>query len=280
MKPKYLLLVGRTTYDYLNYQGAAVDPLCPTYLISTSFWAQATSDGLFGDLRTAVGRLPVNTPDELNGAVARILAHNPLAVSGWRAQAVADAADPTAGDFAAEADALVTANPSIAWTKNYLGVTANNVADVTALMAQGASTDADLIVYVGHGNATRLGAATPGILDVNSVQAWTGNVVLLQATCTANWVAKDLNDYHSIAIQALTQPQGGIAASIGTTTYMQSGPALAFMQELLSQAGSTDTWGTALLKAQKWAANQGTAWYSDLSKTESILGDPALRISK
>ena len=28
--------VGRTTYDYLNYGGQNVDPLCPTFLVSTS----------------------------------------------------------------------------------------------------------------------------------------------------------------------------------------------------------------------------------------------------
>jgi len=31
VKPKFLLLVGRTTYDYRNYSGMNVDPLCPTF---------------------------------------------------------------------------------------------------------------------------------------------------------------------------------------------------------------------------------------------------------
>src|SRR5204862_4917673 len=64
VRPQYLLLVGRTTYDYLNYENQNVDPLCPTYLVSTSFWAQSTSDSAFGDLgrgypEVAVGRLPI-----------------------------------------------------------------------------------------------------------------------------------------------------------------------------------------------------------------------------
>src|ERR1035441_9552972 len=75
VKPQYLLLVGRTTYDYLNYSGANVDPMCPAFLVSTTFWAQTTSDSLFGDLGSgipsiAIGRLPVNSSADLSGIVA------------------------------------------------------------------------------------------------------------------------------------------------------------------------------------------------------------------
>jgi hypothetical protein len=285
-RPQFLLLVGRTTYDYLNYQGASVDPLCPTFLISTSFWAEATSDAQFGDLgrgypEVAVGRLPVNDAAELTVAVGRILAHQGLAESGWRAQAVADAPDVDAGDFPAEADSIVASSPQIAWTKNYL-TDGKTPVEVNADMDAAANGGADVILYVGHGNAARLGKDNPRILDVDSVQEWTGNVVLLQATCTANWVANDVDSYHSIAIQGLTQPQGGIAASIGTTTYMESAPGTAFMRQLIAQAQASNMrWGTAVLRAQQWAWSQSGAqasWFVDLSKTESILGDPAMPV--
>ena len=46
--------------------------------------------------------------------------------------------------------------------------------------------------------------------------------------------------------------------------------------------GSNARWGDALMRAQAWAYQQsgGTDgnWYLDLSKTESILGDPAMPI--
>src|SRR6185436_152106 len=98
IRPQYLLLVGRTTYDYRNYGGLNVDPLCPTYLVTTSFWAQTTSDSAFGDLGrgvpdVAVGRLPVNNTTELAGAVGRITGYRGLPVSGVRFHAVADLAD-------------------------------------------------------------------------------------------------------------------------------------------------------------------------------------------
>jgi len=292
LRPQYLLLVGRTTYDYHNYSGANVDPLCPSYLVPTSFWAQATSDALFADLgrgypEIGVGRFPVNTPDELTGAVQHTLNYKGLQESGWRGHLAADAADPNAGDFPVEADGLAGQLSDVTWSKSYLGVPAGNDQPAASAALQNAANGAaDLIVYIGHGNAARLGNSSPRILDTDSVQNWTGDVVFLQGTCTANWVAKDEAGYRSIAIQALTQPQGGIAASLATTTYCTSEPAVDFMQNLLKSAMDRPArWSDALLKAQQYAYQQSQVlpaqtaqWYADLARTECMLGDPALKI--
>ncbi|HLX61614.1 MAG TPA: C25 family cysteine peptidase, partial [Planctomycetota bacterium] len=295
VRPAYVLLAGRTTYDYHDYAGAGVDPLCPTFLISTSFWAQTAGDALFGDLgrgyaEIAVGRLPANTPAEMQGAVQHTLAYKGMAESAWRGHAVADRADANAGDFAVEADGLIESLAGTSWSKSYLGVTYQTAPEVNAAMTAAASGAdnfaADLIVYIGHGNAARLGKDAPRILDTDSVQNWTGNVVFLQSTCTANWFANDVSDYKSIAIQALTQPQGGIAASIATTTYCASPPAVDFMTQLLQQTQLTPArWGDALLRTQQYSywksaavPSETGAWYADLAKTECLLGDPALNI--
>ncbi len=281
-RPQYLLLVGRTTYDYHNYSGANVDPLCPTFLVSTSFWAQATSDSMFADLgrgypEAAVGRLPVNNASELAGAVQHILSNSGAPASGVRVHAAADLADPEAGDFPAQAASLAQAFPDLTWQANYYGVTTQTLPEVTAGMTAAASGGADWIVYIGHGNAAHLGQANETILDTTSVQAWTGNAVFLQSTCTANWMANDVQGFKSLAMQALTQPQGGISASIGSSTYVNSANSVAFMRRLLTlaNAGSAVRWGDALMQAQQWAAGQG---YGDLNKTEQIFGDPAMPV--
>ncbi|MCY3021776.1 MAG: C25 family cysteine peptidase [Planctomycetota bacterium] len=271
--PRFLLLVGRSTYDYRNYAGLNIATLCPTILAGTSFWSDAPADALFGDLgsgcpKISVGRMPVNTPEELTVAVQRTLSYQGLPATGWRALVTADIKDPAAGDFAAEGDLLADSVPEISWSKAYLGVTHANPPLVTEAMRQAASGDADLIVYIGHGNSRILGTCSPPILDANSVQTWTGNVVLLQDTCTANWFLRNEPDFHSIAIQALTQPQGGIAASIATTTYMLSMPDTEMITEIIKQAGTPGArWGEALLAAQQWAykASGGEpGWYMDL----------------
>jgi len=285
LRPQYLVLLGRTTYDYKNYSGANVDPMCPTFLVTTSFWAQTTSDSMYGDLgrgypEVAVGRLPVNNATELSGAVSHIVNYVGAPVSGIRVNATADRADPDAGNFGVQATGLAQNFPDMTWQKNYLGETYQTAGEVTTAMTAAANGGADWIVYIGHGNASRLGKNDPRILDTNMVQAWTGNVVFLQSTCTANWASVNATGFKSIAIQALTQPQGGISASIASSTYMNSDYAVEFMQELMKNADASGMrWGTALMKTQQWAAQKGsTGFYSDLNKTEQIFGDPAMKV--
>ncbi|MEI6233066.1 MAG: C25 family cysteine peptidase [Planctomycetota bacterium] len=293
VRPSYLLLVGRTTYDYLNYSGANIDPLCPAFLVSTHFWAQTTSDSAFGDFgrgypEVSVGRLPVNNTAELSGAVRHILGYKGMPASGMRLHAVADRPDAEVANFGAELDTMVRSNHSdITWQENYLERTYQTPPEVTAAMKSAANGGADLILYSGHGNSVRLGKApltgdfNLRILDLASVQEWTGNTVLLQGTCAAHWMAKNEQDYKSIAIQALTQPQGGISASIGTSTYMNPDVATAFMNQLLKNTNGTGArWGTVLLKTQQWAGKQsGSAFYTDLMNTEQLFGDPAMPVN-
>ncbi|HLX62940.1 MAG TPA: kelch repeat-containing protein [Planctomycetota bacterium] len=285
-RPKYLLLLGRTTYDYRNYSGANVDPLCPAFLVSTSNWAQTTSDSMFGDLgrgypEVAVGRLPVNDTGDLNGAVNHILSYKGIASSNIKVHAVADRTDPSAGDFGALLDSVSSAHPELAWQRNYLGTTSNDPADITAALNTAANGAADVLLYSGHGNALRLGKDDPRILDTEKVQLWTGHTIFLQATCTANWMAKDESDYKSIAIQALTQPQGGISASIASSTYVTADAHVEFMNQLLKNANASGTrWGDALLKTQQWSFQKGTTpgIYGDLGKSEQLFGEPALPV--
>src|SRR5207248_76441 len=150
----------------------------------------------------SVGRLPVNNAAELNNAINHVTANSGLPLSGMRMHSVADRYDPEAGDFAAQATSIAQANPDLAWQENYLGVTYQTAPEVTAAFKAAANGGADLLMYIGHGNALRLGKDAPRILDTDSVQEWTGHAVFLQSTCTANWMAKNESDYHSIAIQA------------------------------------------------------------------------------
>ncbi len=277
-------MLGRTTYDYRNYSGLNIDPLCPTFLVPTSFWAQSTSDSSFGDLgrgypEVAVGRLPVNSASELSVAVSRIVSYKGLPTSGIRLHAVADRDDPEAGNFAGQLGTIQAAHPSLNWQENYLGTTTQSADEVHANMTEAANGGADILLYAGHGNASRLGKDNPKILDNTTVQEWTGNVVFIQSSCTANWAANNVDGYRSIAMQALTQPQGGICASIATSTYMNSDCAIAFMNQLLTNANAGSVrWGSALMRTQQWAFYKGSGFYDDLNRTEQIFGDPAMPV--
>ncbi len=285
IRPQYLLLAGRTTYDYHNYSGQNIDPLCPAFLVPTSFWSQTTSDALFGDLgrgypEIAVGRLPANNVAEMNVAVSRILSYSPPSSSGARAHAVADIPDPIAGDFPQQADSLIQATLSATWQRNFVGSTSRDALAAREALRSAANGGADWLLYVGHGNSIHLGSGTTAILDTNALQDWRGNAILLQSTCTAAWMAKDSQNFRSLATQGLTQPQGGIAASIGSSTYVQAPCSTDFMRELLKQTSQPGArWGGALMRAQQWSLRQsGSVFYRDLGRTEQLFGDPAMRV--
>jgi len=95
-------------------------------------------------------------------------------------------------------------------------------------------------------------------------------------------MAKNQNGYCSIALQALTQPQGGISASIGSSTYVDADVSAEFMNKLLyNTAAPVIRWGDALKKTQYWAFGktaESADCYWDMSRTEQIFGDPAMPV--
>ncbi|MCK6470534.1 MAG: C25 family cysteine peptidase [Planctomycetes bacterium] len=281
--PDFLLLAGRTHWDYLNRENSGIDPLCPTVLEPTSRFGEAPCDARFGDLgkgfaEVAVGRFPVNNEAELAVAVQRSLDHVASAgSSGTCGLAVADERDGF-DFFDSQAAKIVADVPEIEWAQANLGSAEYpDAASITEAMEDAANGDANVILFVGHGSSSKLSKSN--VLDVTKCAGWTGNVVLLQATCTANYTIHNLPGQSTNAGTLLTQAQGGIAASIATTTYTNSIAGMNFMSDLLgaAQRGSA-TWGEALVKAQQEAFERGrtSELDADMAKTECLLGDPAL----
>jgi hypothetical protein len=287
VKPRYLLLVGSTKYDYRNYEGQTADRGCPTFLAKTSTFSQAPGDPLFGDLgrgypEVAVGRYPAKDGNELSVAVGRALSYTRRQnESGPWALMVADRADVKAGDFAAQAEEIVQATPEYDWERAYLGVTDGTVEAVREkiLAAGGGGGGADVIGYVGHGSAARLGQER--LVTTATAGQWTGNVVLVMATCNGTYF---LMDVKTLARVLLFQEAGGAAAMIGPATYVYAEAAAPVTKAVLKESQRAGArWGEALLAAQRLAARraQGKAgMWDDLAKTETLLGDPALPVEK
>src|SRR5262249_42247412 len=149
-----------------------------------------------------------------------------------------------------------------AWTHDYLGLTAPTGTAMRAPLQAAASGGADVIVYCGHGNAVRMGANDPRIVNVaeaDSVASWTGSGVFISNCCNGNWIANNVSNYQSIAILGLSQPQGGISASLGAAAYTFPQSEGDFCQRLLAEASRPGTtWGAALLRTQQWSFQRGS----------------------
>jgi hypothetical protein len=192
---------------------------------------------------------------------------------------VADRADASAGDFAAQAEEMVEATPEYDWERAYLGVTEGTAEAAREKIKAAACGGADVIGYVGHGSAATLGKER--LVTTATAGEWTGNVVLVMATCNGNYF---LMDVKTLARVLLFQEAGGAAATVGPATYVFAEATAPVTKALLEGSQKARArWGEALLAAQRLAARraQGKAGpFDDLVKTECLLGDPALPVEQ
>ena len=103
--PRYVLLLGDSTYDFKDYLGTGVRNQVPPLMVKTTYlwtvsdptYAAVNGDDPLPDL--AIGRLPASTVDEVRAMVEKILAYEAESSSLWeRVMLVADNPD-IAGNF-------------------------------------------------------------------------------------------------------------------------------------------------------------------------------------
>lgn len=117
IRPTYALLVGDGTFDPKQYQPTSRPSLLPPYLADVDPWAGETAaDNRFVTLDgndplpdLFLGRLPVNSKQELQTVVSKILAYENATPALWASNValIADQADAD-GNYPAEAEYLIT----------------------------------------------------------------------------------------------------------------------------------------------------------------------------
>ncbi len=284
-KPKFLLLLGRTSFDYKNYLGQNMDMMCPTVLVSTSRFGEVNGDPMYGDLgkgypEIAVGRIPAYAASEVSAAVARILAHSAGGSEPYRGVLLTDKLDPTSGDFHAQADETPSAAPDVEWTKIYQGKTHATAAAANAALKTEINAGAAVVFFVGHGTGTKMGRDGIVTKSASSLDGWNGNPVILWVSCNGAYFGVSPN-YYSLAHVLLARDGGGSPCLIGSPTYLDSERHAEFMRKVLEISRRPGIrWGEALIEAQKWAAAQPAkdSAFDDMSRTQSLLGDPSLPV--
>ncbi len=130
-RPRYLLLVGDGTYDPRPYLPDSHLTYLPPYLADVDPWmGETASDNRYADLtgdplpELQVGRLPVNSPQEVTTVVDKILTYEVSPAPGdWPLRLVFAADNPSdAGDHIADADAQFTVYAAPTSTYGYEGV--------------------------------------------------------------------------------------------------------------------------------------------------------------
>ncbi len=280
--PRYVLLLGDSTYDFKDHLGTGVRNQVPPLMVKTTYlwtvsdptYAAVNGDDPLPDL--AIGRLPAATVDEVRAMVEKILAYEAGASSLLeRVMLVADNPD-IAGNFDANLDEIASSLlASHRPEKVYLSQLGAALARDAIL--QGFDGGTSLVSYVGHGgihlwaNENVFNTADAGSLGPQSQQA-----LLLTMNCLNGYF--HFPYFNSLAEELVKTDGKGAIAAFSPSGLSLDGPAHRFHKAILEELlhGGHERLGDAVMAAQSRYAESGA--FPELLSIYHLLGDPALRL--
>ncbi len=283
VEPRFVLLVGKASYDYRDYLNSPNKNLVPTFLIETPHLAQAASDNRFIEgadgkpTNVAIGRIPAKTPDQVRQAVEKIIAYESAPRdAGWRHEAlfVTDNKEET---FSMMADALAgRLGPRIHSTKIDLAASGGDVNVTRAELIQKWNAGARLITYIGHGSIETWAEGPLFSTDnVGDIRNGDRLPVLFTPTCLDGFFYHPVKD--SLTEDLLFR-EGGIIAGVVPTGLSVSDSQSELMNALMIELFSTPapTLGEALARAKR-QVDPTSSLNREVIDTFVLLGDPALQ---
>ncbi len=282
--PRFVLLVGKASYDYRDNLKGPNKNLVPTYLVPTPHLGEAASDDWFvspdGDPHPmlAVGRIPALTAAEVSAAVAKIIEYEDGAGdAAWRRRAIF-VADNKQGSFNDMAETLASSlPPGITPSRVYLSANKGDVDATRSALVGEWNQGALLLLYIGHGSIDTW-AAGPLFSIENSAEVQNeGRLpILITPTCLDGFFYHP--DKTSLAEQLLFQRTGGIVAGLTPTGLSMEQAQMALMTRLFEALFKerAPTLGEAVVRGKQQMVNPNDDELEVL-QTFGLLGDPALR---
>jgi hypothetical protein len=288
---RFVLLVGKASYDYRDYQKGANKNLLSTFLLKTPHLGQAASDNWFvapddqsGHPALAIGRIPAQTPEQVTRVVNKTLAYESSlrARADWhrRALFIADDKEPA---FAAMSDTLIAQLArEIVARKIYLAEQRGDVNVARNEIVARWNEGARWVTYIGHGSIdTWAEGPLFSVEHLSALKNGARTPILFTPTCLDGFF------YHpqknSLAEELLFQNDGGIVAGLAPTglsvPQAQEELMRALFAELFGNATSAAglTLGEAIMRA-KHKVDGKSPEAREVIDTFALLGDPALSI--
>ncbi|MCA9969077.1 MAG: hypothetical protein KC425_02625 [Anaerolineales bacterium] len=282
--PRFVLLVGDASYDFLNHTANKNANLLPTSLVHLFNDGYVASDTWFTQFaagagpQLAVGRLPAQTAAQLEIMVNKTLAYETAPLeNGWTGAALVVADDEPRFDLLSDDLTRLLADGGYAVHELRMSDNENVRFDIMSIINQGVG----LVNYVGNGRELVWGdeevfrSEDAGILTNQ-------NRLPIYATFTCLNGAFAHPDIDTLAEALLWNRDGGVVAAIAPSGRAPFGIAQttpladAFYQTYLRE--DVLTLGDALLQAKALAARDPQT--GDAIHLFNLLGDPALRVHK
>jgi Peptidase family C25/Carboxypeptidase regulatory-like domain len=274
-RPRYLLLVGDSSWDPRNSLQQGFGDFVPTKLIDTVYLETASDDWLSdfdgdGIADIATGRLPVRTAAEATLMVNKILAfeqerQNAAPLRG--ALLVSDSG------FESESSATAALLPS------GMSVTTINRADVGSddlmrtQIVNNLNTGPLVANYFGHGSVTVWTGA--GLLDSDLATSLTNDnrpTLFVLMTCLNGYSHDAYID--SLGESLLKAPQGGAMAVWASSGFTESDPQFVMSSQFYRSLFSS----TNVRLGDAFKPAKATISDPDVQRTWLLLGDPSMRL--
>lgn len=280
-KPRFVLLVGDSTYDPSGYLNDLPPTYVPSPFVDSVYGGETVSDNVIADVDgdgypdVALGRFPARTTAQLETIVNKTLQYSQNPSEGdWRNR-VLFAADGREGLFRETSERL---------REEYLPAGVEGVSvypeassDALSQMMPELAEGSFIVNYVGHGSVQQWGRDK--LLTTDAVPQITNGdrlPIYINMTCLAGLFSHP--NQESLAESLLWSTQGGSVAAIAPTSLTlptsQSKLNSTLLEELLSP--ERPTVGEALMTAKKAVTLSGANEH-DIVATFNLLGDPALR---
>jgi hypothetical protein len=279
--PRYVLLLGDSSYDPRNFIGSSKPSPLPALWTKTSYlWTVSdpqlgavNGEDLLPDL--AIGRLPATTLEEAQTLVEKLLAWEESGQGlGGPAALVADNPD-LAGDFEADQEDI---------RSSFLGGRETKLLKLTELGAGlrpaiREALDGGLghLDYVGHGGVGVWASENVwGSSDAAGLVAQSRQPLLVTMNCLNGYFVAPASQ--SLSESLLKVAGRGAIASFSPSGLSLDGPAHQYHRALMGElvGGSHERLGDVVLAAQKAYAQTGLM--PELVGVYHLLGDPAMRI--
>jgi hypothetical protein len=315
--PAYAVLIGSGHWNLRGYEGDSKDytndPITmPPNLAFVDPWqGEVDSANLLanvvGDAQDilpdlAIGRIPVESAEELDHVIEKIIIFESTTLEDWQQNIlfIADNIPDTSGDFVASSENIINSHlsplyqPLRIYENDYGCTTANSTqckAVTYAITSTLNITGALFVNYTGHGDVNRWSheqilrtTDLPGRVDNSyynhlvTLENAPRFPIVMDLTCLTGYWIYPLEGTTSLVIELLTLENAG-----AVSTFSPTGLGVANGHDALN-AGFYDAFfdggirrlGTATLAAKLALFQTGLSF--DLIHTYTIFGDPALRI--
>jgi hypothetical protein len=274
--PRFVLLVGDGSFDPRNYLGCGDQDYVPAKLIDTVYLETASDDWYVdfdsdGLPEMAIGRLPVQTKEEAEAVVSKIV--------GYRASncidlalLVADQVDARDYDFEAGTDRLGSLLPvSIGVQKVYRGQYGSSEEARVALLG-GIGQGPLLVNYMGHGSTQIWRGSILTAADAEGLVNGLRLPLFMGMTCLNGYFQ---NPYSEALGEALVKASGGGAIAMWTSSGLTEPDKQAVLnQEFIKLlfGGESITVGEAAARAKSSVSDQ------DVRRTWILFGDPTIQL--